>query len=136
MWVGVVLLCSLMTSAVFARQHHLPSFNDHCGRHPAQSCSVAADTTSLGSCCIEKKAGLFLFSQFWDVHAGYDDRWTPSNCDPQREYTNITEILVSRRAFKLLQEINNDWPNSAGKGKELYLLETTITQFFNTFHFL
>ncbi|KAI8079729.1 ribonuclease T2-like protein [Halteromyces radiatus] len=125
LWVSLALFGTLFTS-VLAKPHHLPSFPDQCGRHPAQSCSAAANQTA-NSCCVEKKAGLFLLSQFWDVHAGYEDSWTihglwndfcngsyPSNCDPSRSYTNITEVLVSRRAFKLLQDMNNDWPNSAG----------------------
>ncbi|KAI8337970.1 ribonuclease T2-like protein [Chlamydoabsidia padenii] len=126
LWASLVVLIGTVTT-ILGKKHYPPLINDQCGRHPPQSCSLAANTTSLGSCCIEKKAGLFLLSQFWDVHAGYEDRWTihglwndfcngsyPSNCDPSREYSNITEILVSRRAFRLLQEMNNDWPNSAG----------------------
>lgn len=59
LWTSLVLLGTVMTSAVLGKKHH-PSLSDQCGRHPAQSCSLAANTTSLGSCCVEKKAGLFL----------------------------------------------------------------------------
>ncbi|ORX47950.1 ribonuclease T2 [Hesseltinella vesiculosa] len=126
----LTLLSSLLWMGSMVMAGSAPSpFVGQCGRHLTQSCSAQANATNVDSCCVEKGAGIFLLSQFWDQHAGYDNQWTihglwsdycngsyPTNCDPSRQFTNITEVLVAKRAFRLMQEMNNVWPNSAGTG--------------------
>ncbi|CAO3627668.1 unnamed protein product [Cunninghamella blakesleeana] len=122
-----ICLLAALSSISFAKKHHLPDFKDQCGLHPPQSCSIGANSTNVGSCCVEKKAGLFVLSQFWDIHAGYPDQYTihglwsdfcdgtyPQYCDKSREYSNITNILIANKQYKLLQDMNNVWPNSQG----------------------
>ncbi|CAO3620790.1 unnamed protein product [Cunninghamella echinulata] len=130
---GICFLTAL-SSVVLAKKTHLPDFGDQCGRNPPLSCTIAVNSTS--SCCAEQKAGLFLLSQFWDIRAGYKDKFTihglwndfcdgtyPAYCDKSREFTNITDILIENHQYQLLQDLNNVWPNSQGVVDEFWAHE-------------
>ncbi|KAI8067463.1 ribonuclease T2-like protein [Gongronella butleri] len=122
-------LLSMASSLVAAKGYLPPTYAAECGKpsHFVQSCTAKANDTSINSCCVEKTAGQFVLAQLWDTNAGYENKFTihglwsdyctkgwPQFCDPSRERTNITDILVSRGAFKLMHDMNNMWPNSQG----------------------
>jgi ribonuclease T2 len=98
-----------------------------CGTTGALSCSSNAP----GTCCFEAPGGLILQTQFWDTspETGPTDSWTihglwPDNCDgsfsedcdPSRDYTDISGLLTAQGASSTLSFMEQFWLNDPDDG--------------------
>ncbi|EIW77960.1 ribonuclease T2 [Coniophora puteana RWD-64-598 SS2] len=97
------------------------------------------NTTAVSNtCCFEYPGGQILQTQFWDtdVAGSPADSWTihglwPDNCDgtyeedcdPSRDYTNITDLLTSQGATSTLDYMEDYWLNDDGTAQELWAHE-------------
>ncbi|KFY41671.1 hypothetical protein V494_02869 [Pseudogymnoascus sp. VKM F-4513 (FW-928)] len=101
---------------------------------PPMSCPNAQlschNTTAVADlCCFNAPGGQLLLTQFWDTDpsTGPVDAWTihglwpdrcdgtyDANCDPSREYTNITEIIKSFGKTDLLTYMDTNWKDYQG----------------------
>ncbi|KAL2001813.1 hypothetical protein VTN02DRAFT_1188 [Thermoascus thermophilus] len=105
----------------------------------AQSCPVDSQLschgTSSGTCCYNSPGGLLLQTQFWDTDppTGPSDSWTVhglwpdncdgtygANCDPSREYSNITAILQSQARTELLSYMQTYWKDNQGDDESFW----------------
>ncbi|KIJ66238.1 hypothetical protein HYDPIDRAFT_86785 [Hydnomerulius pinastri MD-312] len=93
------------------------------------------NTSAVDTCCTEYPGGLLLQTQFWDtdVAGSPADSWTihglwPDNCDgtytedcdPSRDYTNISQLLTSQNATSTLDYMQQYWLNDDGTSEELW----------------
>ncbi|KAG8742310.1 ribonuclease T2-like [Ceratobasidium sp. 414] len=99
------------------------------------SCSVSGQascqniTAQSNLCCFEAPGGQLLQTQFWDFNpsTGPSDSWTihglwpdhcdgtyDSNCDPSREYTDISSILTNGGASDILNYMQTYWVDING----------------------
>ncbi|KAL2220586.1 putative ribonuclease T2 [Thermoascus aurantiacus ATCC 26904] len=91
------------------------------------SCHNTSKVTD--TCCFNSPGGLLLQTQFWDTDpaTGPSDSWTihglwpdncdgtyASNCDPSREYSNITAILRAQGRTELLDYMQTYWKDDEG----------------------
>ncbi|KAH7916454.1 ribonuclease T2 [Hygrophoropsis aurantiaca] len=103
-----------------------------CGTSGPLSCY---NTTAVDTCCTEYPGGLILQTQFWDTDVADSpaDSWTihglwPDNCDgtytedcdPSRDYTNITALLTTQNATSTLDYMEQYWLNDDGTSQELW----------------
>ncbi|TGJ87193.1 hypothetical protein E0Z10_g1606 [Xylaria hypoxylon] len=94
-----------------------------------QSCSSAASSSSISSCCVNKPGGQFLQTQFWDTDpvTGPSNSWTihglwpdncdgtySENCDSSRAYTGLTTILQNNGKSALVTYMQNYWQSNSG----------------------
>ncbi|WZH43330.1 ribonuclease T2-like protein [Fusarium acuminatum] len=92
------------------------------------------DTAADNTCCYLSPARL-LQTQVWDTRpvTGPLDSWTihglwpihndgslPTNCDTNRTYTNITQILYHAGAEETIDEMNNLWESPDGDNDKLW----------------
>ncbi|KFY97094.1 hypothetical protein V498_02276 [Pseudogymnoascus sp. VKM F-4517 (FW-2822)] len=90
--------------------------------NPQLSCHNT--TVQADLCCFNAPGGQLLLTQFWDTDpsTGPADAWTihglwpdhcdgtyDANCDPSREYSNITAILNSFGKTDLLTYMDTNW---------------------------
>ncbi|KAG1754930.1 ribonuclease T2 [Suillus paluster] len=109
------------------------SSSSGCGTSGPASCQSTG--TSTNTCCYETPGGLILQTQFWDtdVAGSPADSWTihglwsdncdgsyVENCDPSRDYTNITGLLESQGASSTLDYMQQYWLNYNGNDEELW----------------
>ncbi|KFZ02838.1 hypothetical protein V502_11467 [Pseudogymnoascus sp. VKM F-4520 (FW-2644)] len=95
--------------------------------NPQLSCHNTTAQADL--CCFNAPGGQLLLTQFWDTDpsTGPADAWTihglwpdrcdgtyDANCDPSREYTNITAILNSFGKTDLLTYMDTNWKDYQG----------------------
>ncbi|GAW17458.1 hypothetical protein ANO14919_069150 [Xylariales sp. No.14919] len=93
-----------------------------------ESCSSAAGSSSVSSCCVNKPGGQFLQTQFWDTDpvTGPSNSWTihglwPDNCDgtydescdSSRAYTGITTILQNNGKSSLVSYMQDYWQSNS-----------------------
>ena len=94
------------------------------------------NTTAVSNtCCFEYPGGQILQTQFWDtgVEGSPANSWTihglwPDNCDgtyeedcdPSRDYTNITQLLETQDATSTLDYMQQYWLNDDGSSQELW----------------
>jgi len=136
---ALVALASLLGSALampgFSRyMSPLESISSGCATTgvPA-SCQNATAQTNL--CCFEAPGGLIMQTQFWDTDpsTGPSNSWTihglwPNNCDgtyeedcdPSRDYTNISGLLEAQGATSTLDYMQEYWLNDDGTSEELW----------------
>ncbi|KAN0135088.1 Ribonuclease T2-like protein [Lactarius tabidus] len=123
----LALLANLAVTVVSAQgldniHHFNKRLSSGCALDSPASCSVDPPPSNL--CCYESPGGLLLQTQFWDTNpsTGPSNSWTihglwPDNCDgtfsescdPSRDYTNITGLLVSQGASSTLSFMNEYW---------------------------
>ncbi|KAF5678364.1 ribonuclease Trv [Fusarium heterosporum] len=92
------------------------------------------DTAAEDSCCYLSPARL-LQTQVWDTRpvTGPLDSWTinglwpihndgsiPTDCDSNRTYTNITQILYHAGAEDTIEEMNSLWESPDGDNEKLW----------------
>ncbi|KAK2791366.1 ribonuclease T2-like [Emmonsiellopsis sp. PD_33] len=98
------------------------------------SCQGSSDDT----CCFNEPGGLLLLTQFWDTDpvTGPTDSWTihglwpdncdgtyESNCDPSREYSNISAIIEASGETELLDDLNTFWKDYKGDDESFWAHE-------------
>ncbi|KAH7312970.1 ribonuclease-like protein T2 [Rhexocercosporidium sp. MPI-PUGE-AT-0058] len=101
--------------------------------NPQMSCQNTTAVEDL--CCFNAPGGQLLLTQFWDTapSTGPNNSWTlhglwpdkcdgtyEANCDPSREYTNITAILNSYRKTDLLSYMNTFWKDYQGNDESFW----------------
>ncbi|KAI9875205.1 MAG: ribonuclease T2-like [Pleopsidium flavum] len=101
--------------------------------NPQLSCH---NTTAVqDTCCFNAPGGQLLQTQFWDTNptTGPVDHWTvhglwpdhcdgtyDANCDPARQYTNISAIIASYGKTDLLDYMNTYWKDYAGNDESFW----------------
>ena len=100
-----------------------------------ESCSSAADSSSVSSCCVNKPGGQFLQTQFWDTDpvTGPSNSWTihglwpdncdgtyDENCDSSREYSDITGILNDNGKSSLVSYMEDYWQSNSESPEEFW----------------
>jgi len=93
------------------------------------------NNTAVEDTCCFVTSGEILLTQFWDTEpvTGPADSWTihglwpnycggdyPSNCDSNREYTNITDILNEGGATETLSEMEKYWKDYEGDDESFW----------------
>ena len=101
--------------------------------NPQISCQNS--TTVSNTCCFNAPGGQLLQTQFWDFNpaTGPVDSWTihglwPDHCDgtfdqfcdPNRQYTNISDIIRSSGATDLLNYMNTYWKDYQGNDESFW----------------
>ncbi|EMD00151.1 hypothetical protein BAUCODRAFT_63809 [Baudoinia panamericana UAMH 10762] len=86
-------------------------------------------------CCFNYPGGTLLQTQFWDTHpvTGPVDSWTihglwpdncdgtyDANCDDERAYRNITQILKHSGAYDLLNDMQTLWVSDSGSSETFW----------------
>ncbi|KAF8339284.1 ribonuclease T2-like protein [Amanita rubescens] len=109
------------------------SISSGCGTSGPASCTNTTVISNL--CCFEYPGGLILLTQFWDFNpsTGPSDSWTihglwpdhcdgtfSQNCDPSRDYTNISGLLTSQGAGSTLSFMQTYWDNINGNNEQLW----------------
>ncbi|KAF2011685.1 ribonuclease T2 [Aaosphaeria arxii CBS 175.79] len=104
----------------------LGTFSQSCP-NPQLSCHNTTVVENL--CCFNAPGGQLLLTQFWDTDpvTGPEDSWTihglwpdrcdgsfEANCDPSREYTNISAIIKSFGKDDLLNDMETYWKDYKG----------------------
>ncbi|KAK2754032.1 ribonuclease T2-like [Arachnomyces sp. PD_36] len=102
---------------------------------PNPQLSCQSDFTSQDTCCFNYPGGQFLQTQFWDAEPAYgpDDHWTihglwpnhcdgtfDQNCDRDRHYTNITDILNAAGREELVDFMSTYWKDYRGNDEYLW----------------
>ncbi|KAJ8611623.1 hypothetical protein MRB53_037847 [Persea americana] len=103
---------------------------------PANTPYSCQNTTAVQDlCCFNAPGGALLQTQFWDANpaSGPSDSWTihgfwpdfcdgtySANCDDDRAYTNITQILQSFGEDDLLQYMKNFWTSNTGSAEDFW----------------
>ncbi|KAJ3721865.1 ribonuclease T2 [Lentinula raphanica] len=98
-----------------------------CSTNGPLSCS----SNAKGTCCFEAPGGLILQTQFWDTNpeTGPTNSWTihglwpdncdgsfSENCDPSRDYTDISGLLTAQGASSILSFMEQFWLNDPDDG--------------------
>ncbi|KAL5345173.1 Ribonuclease T2 precursor (RNase T2) [Pseudogymnoascus australis] len=101
--------------------------------NPQLSCHNTTAQADL--CCFNAPGGQLLLTQFWDTDpsTGPADAWTihglwpdhcdgtyDANCDPSREYSNITAILNSFGKTDLLTYMDTNWKDYQGDDESFW----------------
>jgi ribonuclease T2 len=101
--------------------------------NPQLSCHNTTAVADL--CCFNAPGGQLLQTQFWDTDpaTGPDDSWTihglwpdrcdgtyDANCDPSREYTNISSIISSFGKTELLAYMQTYWKDYQGNDETFW----------------
>ncbi|KAJ8593219.1 ribonuclease T2 [Rhizopogon salebrosus TDB-379] len=130
------ILPSLLGWLSVGPTHPLQSLSSSCGTSGPTSCHNTSPVPN--TCCFETPGGLISQTQFWDTNVAGSpaDSWTihglwPDNCDgtyvedcdPSRDYTNITELLDSQGAASTLDYMQQYWLNDDGNSEELWAHE-------------
>ncbi|PGH16964.1 hypothetical protein AJ79_01348 [Helicocarpus griseus UAMH5409] len=126
---AIALLCSqLFSSAVSISLAKPPQ---ECPADSPLSCQGSSEDT----CCFNTPGGLLLLTQFWDTDpvTGPADSWTihglwpdncdgtyESNCDPSREYSNISAIIEGHGKTELLNDLNTFWKDYEGDDESFW----------------
>ncbi|KAH8107976.1 ribonuclease M [Cristinia sonorae] len=107
---------------------------------PGLSNPVSCHNTTVqkDTCCFNAPGGHFLQTQFWDYvspaqFAGPSESWTvhglwPDNCDgtweqfcaPERESTNITQILEFNKEYDILKYMQKYWKDNKGNDESFW----------------
>ncbi|KAG9231310.1 ribonuclease Trv [Amylocarpus encephaloides] len=100
---------------------------------PQLSCHNTTAVADL--CCFNAPGGQLLQTQFWDTSpsTGPNNSWTihglwpdhcdgtyDANCDPSREFTNITAILEYYNKTDLLTYMNTYWKDYQGNDESFW----------------
>jgi len=136
----MVVLTGLLRPAVAATSiagslhNRAASISSGCSTTGPLSCS----SNAAGTCCFEAPGGLILQTQFWDTdpETGPTDSFTihglwPDNCDgtfeedcdPSRDYTDISTLLTEQGATTTLDFMNDFWLNDPDDGSNEELWE-------------
>jgi len=132
----MVVLTGLLHPAVAATSlfNRAATISSGCPAGGALSCS----SNAAGTCCFEAPGGLILQTQFWDTspETGPTDSFTihglwPDNCDgtfeedcdPSRDYTDISGLLTAQNATTTLDFMNDFWLNDPDDGSNEELWE-------------
>lgn len=101
--------------------------------NPQTSCQNS--TAVADTCCFNAPGGQLLQTQFWDSSpaTGPGDSWTihglwpdhcdgtyDANCDANRAYTNITQILQAAGKTDLLSYMNTYWKDVNGNDESFW----------------
>ncbi|KAH7384954.1 ribonuclease T2-like protein [Cadophora sp. MPI-SDFR-AT-0126] len=101
--------------------------------NPQLSCQNTTAVEDL--CCFNSPGGQLLLTEFWDTapSTGPNNSWTihglwpdkcdgtyEANCDPSREYTNITAILQSYGKTDLLSYMTTYWKDYQGNDETFW----------------
>ncbi|KAK0102031.1 ribonuclease T2-like [Cadophora gregata f. sp. sojae] len=101
--------------------------------NPQLSCQNTTAVEDL--CCFNSPGGQLLLTEFWDTapSTGPNNSWTihgiwpdkcdgtyEANCDPAREYTNITAILQSYGKTDLLSYMTTFWKDYQGNDESFW----------------
>lgn len=104
----------------------------HCPINTPLSCH---NTTAITNGCCTIIEGLVLSTQFWDYApaTGPSKSWTihgtwsdfcdgtyPQFCDPDRQYTNITQILEAEGRIPLLKYMKKYWKDYQGNDESFW----------------
>ncbi|KAF9245833.1 ribonuclease T2 [Melanogaster broomeanus] len=131
-FVFLSLFGSSIASSSVDFSHLFKRLSSGCSTLGAASCH---NTSAVNTCCTEYPGGLLLQTQFWDtnVPGSPADSWTihglwpdncdgtyTTNCDPSRDYSNITELLISQGATSTLDYMQQYWLNDAGTSEQLW----------------
>ncbi|KAF8274045.1 base non-specific and adenylic acid preferential ribonuclease [Lactarius quietus] len=123
----LALLANVAVTLVSAQDlNNIHRFNKRlssgCGLDWPVSCSANPPPSDL--CCYESPGGLLLQTQFWDTNpsTGPSNSWNihglwpdncdgtySENCDPSRDYTDITGLLTSQGAGSTLSFMEEYW---------------------------
>ncbi|OAR01164.1 hypothetical protein LLEC1_07034 [Akanthomyces lecanii] len=105
------------------------------GSCPSDSPLSCHNTTAVADTCCFIPTGQLLQTQFWDSSppTGPSDSWTihglwpdncdgsyPAQCDADRAYTNITEILTANNASDTLDYMNQYWKDYQGDDEQFW----------------
>jgi len=122
----VIFSASSLLGTVFADQS---AFRLSTCSNTQISCHNTTAVSNL--CCFESPGGLLLQTQFWDTNppTGPSDSWTihglwpdncdatfNENCDPSRDYTDISGLLSNNGASDTLDFMNQFWVNDPNDG--------------------
>ncbi|KAI5480638.1 ribonuclease T2 [Pseudohyphozyma bogoriensis] len=103
-----------------------------------QSCINGASPANVDSCCTNTPGGQMLQTQFWDTDpvTGPTNSWTihglwpdhcdgtyDATCDPNRQYTNIREILTNGGATEVLSYMDTYWKDYTGQDETFWAHE-------------
>ncbi|GAA5960335.1 hypothetical protein JCM21900_006533 [Sporobolomyces salmonicolor] len=103
-----------------------------------KSCVNGESPEHVDGCCTNTPGGQILQTQFWDTDpaTGPDDTWTvhglwPDNCDgtyqeycdPDRQYTDIAEILANYGGQDVLDYMNVYWKDDQGDDNSFWAHE-------------
>ncbi|KAI9462935.1 ribonuclease T2-like protein [Russula earlei] len=141
MFAHLVVLTNLLV-AVMAAQDPVP-FNTTgppfekmttCDSQGPLSCSLE-DPSQENLCCYESPGGLILQTQFWDTSppSGPGDSWTihglwpdncdgsySSDCDPSRNYRDISQLLTDQGASDTLSFMKTYWVDIHGQNEQFW----------------
>jgi len=109
------------------------SISSGCGTDGPASCTANPPPSNL--CCYESPGGLLVLTQFWDTNpsTGPSKSWTihglwpdqcdntfSENCDPSRDYTDISGLLTAQGASDTLNFMDTYWVNNNGNNEEFW----------------
>jgi len=132
-----IAYASIINNADFSPAQLFPRASSGCPTGGQISCQNTTAETDL--CCFEAPGGLLLQTQFWDlsgpgtalpttwtVHGLFPDNCDTTfteNCDPSRDYTDISAIIQQAGQTELLDFMNTFWLNINGDNQELWAHE-------------
>ncbi|KAH6717095.1 ribonuclease Trv [Leptodontidium sp. MPI-SDFR-AT-0119] len=126
-------LVSVSISSTSSAPTGVPTGTPKVCLNPQLSCQNTTAVEDL--CCFNAPGGQLLLTQFWDTapSTGPNNSWTvhglwpdkcdgtyEANCDPSREYTNITAILQSYGKTDLLSYMNTYWKDYQGNDETFW----------------
>jgi len=108
-----------------------PPVHSDCGISGTPSCTNSTAISNL--CCFEYPRGLILLTQSWQSNTGPTESWTIyglwsdncdgtyiTNCDPSRDYSNISGLLENQGASSALLFMQTYWVDRNGDNEKFW----------------